>query len=1139
MDTTARTETQRWAPLFGVQFLGVFHDNFLKGLISFLAVRWSSDWDQTRVIAWAANMLVVPYLLFSPFSGTLARRFSKITIVRWAKVAEIGIAALAWSAFAFHDIRLALAAVGLMGLHSCLHAPAKMGLINDIGGIPRLSYGIGTMETLAFLGAVFGMLAAGIVSQFGGAHVQTWIATASGIVALSGLVSALLLKADEPSPQKDRGTDWNVFGFLWNSWRTSRRRSLNLAIVGVSVFWMVGSIVLMNLIVFGRNELHIAELPTSGLQALMIVGIAFGCSAAASFSGRQVAHGLAPLGALWLAAGLAAMAVLPLSKYLFAAILFFSAFSSGLYIVPIGAWIQKRAERHRLADTLAYLNLSNYIMIFLGSLIFRYIEPIQGTRGVFAVASLCILAVALCTLFLLPGSFARLTIGLLIRTVMRVRARGMENVPEQGGVLLVANHVSMLDAVLVEAAVPRTVRFVVIRDLVENPWVGWLLRFLGVIPVNTNMSRQALEEFVASCRAELARGRAVCIFAEGQISRRGHIQGFQRGMELVMRELSDVPIVPLHLEGVVGRPFSWPAGRLEWRPWRGALRNVHILAGKPLPSDATAFQVRQAVCELGADNFLNCFEEGQTLATVFFSSCRRPGLPRAMWSDTMGSSVTPAQAMLKSSVLAMHWHSCFKPGERVGVLLPATVPGAVANVSLTLAGCIPVNLNFTASRDAFDGAIRKAGIETVLTSRKFLDKLGIAIPAKLLFLEDVPARLTPFQKAGGFAASFLLPRALAVRMLARRRPRISDTATILFSSGSTGIPKGVPLTHRNILSQLYSIQRMYDFKGTDTFAGTLPFFHAFGFTGTIWFPIAIHGGAAFHPNPTESRVVGDLIAKSGATIIVTTPTFLESYLRRVDASKFASLRHVVTGAEKLPSSLREAVHREWGLVVREGYGATECSPIVAVNGPDWEGEDMVGSPMKQSGTRNGSVGRPLPGVAVRVVDPEAPDRALPPGEEGLVLVRGASVMAGYWEAPETTAKAFHGDWYITQDIGRIDTDGFLFLVDRLARFSKIGGEMVPHMRVEEELQRVAQSEERVFAVVGVPQEGKGERLAVLTTLPEDRWDEIIAGLKASGLPALWIPKRNHFQSVAAFPVMGTGKLDLGALKRLALEAANA
>lgn len=1134
MSSTTTLQAPRWIPLFSVQFLGVFHDNFLKGLISFLAVKWASGWDETRVIAWAANMLVIPYLLFSPVSGTLARRFSKITILRWAKGAEIGIAVLAWMSFLLEDVRLALASVALMGLQSCLYSPAKMGLINDIGGEGRISFGTGTMEMLAFVGSVVGMLGAGVVVGLGGMHILPWIAAVSAVVAGTGFVASLRLRATEPPPERGRGTEWNVFGFLVRSYREANAiRGLNLSVVGVSVFWMIGSLALMNLLVFAKHELGLGELPTSGLQALMALGIGLGCMAASWISGRQVALGLAPLGALGLATGLAVMAFAPLSPIPFAIVLLATAFSGGLYKVPIGAWIQSRVEGRALGDTLAYVNLANFVLMFLASLIFEHLVPVFGPRGVFAVAAAAAFAVSIVTLLRLPGAFARVVVGLLVRTVMRVRPAGMEHVPTRGGVLLVANHVSLLDALLVEAAVPRTVRFVVLRDLVQTPILGWFLKMVGVIPVRAGMGRKALEEFASSCRAELAKGRAVCIFAEGEISRHGQMQGFQRGLEFALKGI-DVPVVPLHIEGVVGRPFSWPAGRLEWRPWRGALRRVHLLAGPALASTASAFQVRQAVADLGVENFLNRFEDDHTLATVFLASCRRPGV-RTLWSDTMGAKLSAPQAMLKANALALHWHGQFLPQERVGVLLPSTVAGAVANVSLTLAGCIPVNLNFTASKDAMAASVAKAGISTVITSRKFLLKLGIEAPARALFLEDVPARITFGQKMGALLAS-ILPVAISARWLGRRSPRICDTATILFSSGSTGIPKGIPLSHRNVLSNLHGILQMYGLEGHDVVAGTLPFFHAFGFTGTIWLPVAAHCGAAFHPNPTEARAVGDLVETYKATVLVTTPTFLESYLRRVDASKFATLRHLVTGAEKLSTTLRDAVHRDWHLVAREGYGATECSPIVAVNGPDWEGEDVAGSPLKQSGSRGGSVGRALPGVAVRVVDPANLDRQLGADDAGMVLVRGANVMTGYWENPEATSAAFHKGWYITQDIGRVDADGFLHLLDRLARFSKIGGEMVPHVQVEEVLQGLSGSEERAFVVVGVPHPSKGEQLAVLTTMDEESVSRVVTGLKDGTLPALWQPKPAMFHRVEAFPVLGTGKTDLLTLRRIATEA---
>lgn len=1123
----------RWAPLFLVQFLGVFHDNFLKGLISFLAVRWSTGWDETRVIAWAANMLVVPYLLFSPLSGWLSRRYSKVAIVRAAKTAELGIAGLALAGFHWQDVRLCLGAVFLMGLHSCLYSPAKQGLVNDIGGRERISFGTGTLEMLGFVGSVLGMLASGLVAGKAGERVLLVVAAVSLTTALAGLASSWRLAAREPEAETAPRLDWNVLAFARRGFREAAAvPGMNLAVLGVSVFWMIGSLLLMNLLVHAKDALHLAPTATGLLQALMATGIALGCAAASWISGRQVALGLAPLGALGLAAGLAAMAALPLGTLAFGAVLFATSFAGGLYKVPIGAWIQSRVEGRSLGDLLAYANLANFCLMFLASLVFERVEPLLGSRGVFAAGALAAGAVATFTLVRMPGAFARLVAGLLVRTVMRVRTHGMGSVPARGGVLLVANHVSLLDALLVSAAVPRTVRFVVLRDLAEKPLLGRFLKAIGAIPVSAASGRRALEEFASACRTELERGRAVCIFAEGQVARGGQMLGFQRGLELVLRGTS-APVVPLHLEGVVGAPFSWPAGRMEWRPWRGALRVVHVRAGAPLPADSSASRIRRAVAELGSDNFRERFPDRHTLASLFLRSCRRSG-SRRLWRDTAGTSLTARRALARSAVLAAFWRERFVPGERVGVLLPASAGGALVNVSLTLSGQVPVNLNFTASAEAMRLAVAAAGIETVVTSRRFLARLGQEPPAHALFAEDLPGHLRIRHKLRGLAAAFLVPVPAALRLLARRAPRGGDVAALLFSSGSTGHPKGIPLTHRNVLANLHGIRQLYGLRGDDVVAGTLPFFHAFGFTGTIWLPVAAHCGAAFHPNPTEAKAVAALVRENRATVLVTTPTFLEGYLRRTRREDFASLRFLVVGAEKLQTSLRERIRDEWGIPAREGYGATECSPIVAVNAPGWEGLDVAGKPLRQDGSRDGSVGRPLPGLAVRIVDPET-GALRDDGTEGLVLVRGASVMDGYWQDPARTAEVLRDGWYATGDIGHLDEQGFLHLLDRLARFSKIGGEMVPHVRVEEALQEACGISERAFAVVGLPHPTKGERLAVLTTAPENTWEPALLALREAGLPPLWMPRRTDFVAVESIPVLGTGKLDLAGLRRAASE----
>jgi acyl-[acyl-carrier-protein]-phospholipid O-acyltransferase/long-chain-fatty-acid--[acyl-carrier-protein] ligase len=357
---------------------------------------------------------------------------------------------------------------------------------------------------------------------------------------------------------------------------------------------------------------------------------------------------------------------------------------------------------------------------------------------------------------------------------------------------------------------------------------------------------------------------------------------------------------------------------------------------------------------------------------------------------------------------------------------------------------------------------------------------------------------------------------------------IDDLATIIFSSGSTGEPKGVMLSHYSIDANAQGATQVLHLYQEERVLGILPFFHSFGYL-VFWFVMFNSAGLVFYPSPVDAAAIGELVRRQRVTFLVTTPTFLQLYMRRCTPEQFSSLRVVLTGAEKLPLRLYEAFKDRFGIEPIEGYGVTECAPVIAVNCPDFRAAGYY-----QPASRRGTVGQPLPGVSVKIVDP---DTYVPvtPGSPGMLLVKGPNVMTGYLGREDLTASVMHDGWYITGDIAILDDDGFLTITDRLSRFSKIGGEMVPHGKVEEALHEAAGSETQVFAVTGIPDERKGEQLAVLHTIDESRIPTILDELSSNGLPNLFIPPRGNFVKVEALPVLGTGKMDLRALKRIAME----
>jgi acyl-[acyl-carrier-protein]-phospholipid O-acyltransferase/long-chain-fatty-acid--[acyl-carrier-protein] ligase len=495
-------------------------------------------------------------------------------------------------------------------------------------------------------------------------------------------------------------------------------------------------------------------------------------------------------------------------------------------------------------------------------------------------------------------------------------------------------------------------------------------------------------------------------------------------------------------------------------------------------------------------------------------------------ADSTGRTLTYGQALIGSLLLARWLRRHRSHDEMVGLVLPASVAGALANIAVLLAGKVPVNLNFTAGRETMTAALQQCEIRTLLTSRVFLTKAQIEETEGMLFLEEVMTQFSSFEKISTLLVAFLSPTRLLQALYNRERQTPESLATVVFSSGSTGTPKGVILSHHNILSNVEAIQQVFAISKKDCIMGVLPFFHSFGFTGTLWLPLIAGFRAAYHPNPLDAKTIGEMVNKHQATILISTPTFCAAYLRKCSAEEFSSLRYVIVGAEKLRPSIAQAFKEKYGIDLLEGYGCTEMAPVVSVNIPDVEHAEP-----RQIGYKPGTVGHPLPGVAAKVVDRET-EKPLPYGQEGLLLVKGPNRMLGYLGRPEQTAEVMRDGWYVTGDIATIDENGFICITDRLSRFSKIGGEMVPHLRVEEAINEILGDGSCV--VTAVPDEQRGEYLVVLYAHQDLTANALWQHLSRTDLPKLWLPKREHFYAVETIPRLATGKVDLRAAKLTAI-----
>lgn len=522
-----------------------------------------------------------------------------------------------------------------------------------------------------------------------------------------------------------------------------------------------------------------------------------------------------------------------------------------------------------------------------------------------------------------------------------------------------------------------------------------------------------------------------------------------------------------------------------------------------------------------------------SLGRAFVCSARSRGSAPA-FSDSTGASLSYRQALIKALALGRVLERVIGPAKNVGVLLPPTCAAAVTNLAITLRGRVPVNLNYTASQESVDSAVDQAKITHVLSSKRMLDRIPLRPRGEIVMLEEVAKLVGPLDKAWASGVALLMPTsAMGTVLPGLKSEDLDSPATIIFTSGSTGQPKGVVLTHRNILSNARQIEAHINLTPADVVLGILPFFHSFGFTVPLWTVVCIGLKGVYHTNPLDAQVISKLTREHKVTVILATPTFVRGYLKRCRKEDFSSVRLLVLGAEKLKLELAGQIREAWGIEPLEGYGCTETGPVVSVNSP-YERNSPDGHPVP--GNRYGTVGQPMPGTIIKTIDPET-GADLPPGQEGIICVKGPQVMPGYLDRPDATDEVLRDGWYSTGDLGLVDPDGFLSITDRLNRFSKIAGEMVPHGILESAINEAAgRGIDQVAVVTSVPDPKRGERLIVLhtpdlTMSPQD----VVRQLQSGDLPKLWLPSADDFIAVDEIPVLGSGKLDLRRLREIALE----
>lgn len=1118
---------RRFAPLFVVQFLGAFNDNLLKFALLFLANfgLYRAEPDKAEILATiATGLFILPYFLFSALAGQLADAWDKAKLVRGVKAAEVVIMGLAVTGFWMESVPLLLSCLFLMGLHSTIFGPVKFSILPQHLKPQEIMGGTGLIEAGTFLAILSGQLLAGVIAPL-----------QAGLVAVTLAIVGFLASLAVPSaPTVVPGLriERNIFKSTWQILRAARHgRGVWLSILGISWFFAVGAVLLAEFAPLVSGVLKARQEVATLFLLIFSVSVALGSMLVNRLLGGQVSARFVPVAALalagfmidlWLstsgylvlhqAAGITEF-VRSAGSWRIMADLAGIAFAGGMFIVPLYAILQTHSPREERSRTIAANNIVNAaVTVAVVSAVTAMLARGESVPGIIGVMGFATLVVALISCWLLPETVIKSVVRGLLRLCYRVEVHGAENMPGVGQpAVVVVNHVSFLDGLLLAAFLPGKPTFAVHTRIARAWWLKPFLPLFDAFPVDpTNpLSAKAMVKAVRE-------GRTLVIFPEGRITVTGALMKIFDGPGMVA-DKADAPIIPVRIDGAQFTPFSRLKGKVRLRRFPRIQLTVlpprrFTIEGEMTARARRAIAGRRLYDEMSQMMFATS-DTDRTLFEALLEAQHVHGRGALVVEDVKREPLSYGRLVTGALVLERALRPATRQGEAVGLLLPNVSTVAVAFFALQAGGRVPAMLNFTAGLANLKAACTAAQIRTIVTARAFVEqgKLGDVVAGleaegvRFLWLEDVAAGIGTGAKLRGLIANRFVGRA-------HKWLKISpdDAAVILFTSGSEGLPKGVVLTHRNLLSNCRQLAARIDFNSSDVVLNALPVFHSFGLTGGTLLPI-FHGvRTLLYPSPLHYRIVPALAYDANATILFGTDTFLSGYARMAHGYDFYSLRYIFAGAERVRDETRKVYAEKFGLRILEGYGATEAGPVIAVN-----------TPMHY---RAGSVGRLLPGIEARLDDVPGI------GEGGRLSIRGPNIMAGYMKADAPgLLQPPEGGWHDTGDIVTIDDQGFVTIRGRAKRFAKIGGEMISLPAVEGYASALWPDADH--AVVTRPDPRKGEQLVLFTTARDAKAAALQAWGKANGVAELAIPR--DIRVLDALPLLGTGKTDYASMTQLA------
>ena len=1139
-------------PYLAIAFLNAGVDLAHKITIQNVLLK-SFDGDTLVILTALINaMILLPFIfLFSP-AAFINDKFSRTKVIRLSALAAVGISALICLCYAIGEFYMAFALTLLLAAQSAVYSPAKYSIIKSIVGTEQLGMANGIIQALTIIAILFSSFAFSfffeshyIASNDPNVVLQSVWGIGIALIAFSALEAYFAFKIPffpqtaELSEEKFSAKQYASLHYLKENIRTLRQnKNIWLSVIGLSLFWGVSQVIVAAFPAHYKAIFHADNaIVIQAILAVSGLGLILGSYVAGKMSHLHIELGIVPVGAVGIFISLFCLTLT--DSNLFLTICSFAfGFFGGLFIVPLNATIQYFAPEAISGKIMAGNNfMQNVLMVAFLLLSILFVKLSLYTTNLLIFASLVCLVGSFYAMLQLPHLFTRLLLLPILKTGYRFHVNGLKNLPQSGGVLLLGNHISWIDWLVLQAASPRAIKFVMYRPIYNKWYLTWFLRIFKVIPIGGGASKESIQ----TIRSYLENGEVVALFPEGHISYNGQINEFQKGFEHVLEGLENITTVPFYLRGLWGSSFSRADSHYKILSKKRGKREVLVAFGKPINGFIDAVAMKQKVVELSFSAWEHFINEQAPLTHHWLESAKSD-LFKECVADAQGTELNNVKFIAAVLSFAKVLKTKLRGQRHVGVLLPSSAAGAIVNMALFVLGKVPVNLNYTLSAESMQKALAKAQIDTVLSSAKFLDKLtakgfdfNAILADKLLFAEDIAKGLNKTAKTHAFLTALFAPQ-WWIKLRYFADVKLDDTATILFSSGSEGDPKGIELSHKNLLTNIKQVSELLNFRRDDVILNSLPIFHSFGLTVTTLLPLCEGVKMVSVADPTDGAAIGKMSAKHGVSILFGTSTFFRLYTRnkKLHPLMFQNVRIVIAGAEKLKPDVKDAFRLKFGLEIHEGYGTTETAPVAAVNVPNILEKDSL---KELTFTKEGTVGLPLPGTIIKIVDPDTLNE-LKTGEDGLILIGGGQVMKGYLDDPEKTAEVIAEldgvRYYKTGDKGHIDEHGFVTIVDRYSRFAKIGGEMISLGAVEANLSQ-AIGEDALFVATAVNDDKKGESV-VLLVKSELPLSDIQQRIKALNIPPIMLPSEIFL--VDEIPLLGSGKIDFKRAKLLATELIN-